>query len=280
MSDLGGARVALLEARMSGELAELVRRRGGTPICAPAVAEERTDGRGDVAALLDGLAAAQDPAIVFTTGVGVVSLLLDADALERRGEALALLSRATLVCRGPKPAAALAREGLRAAIQAEEPYTEAELLAALAPAPLEGRAVAVVHHGERSATLVDALRARGARLHELTLYAWRLPADLAPLRAMVETLARAEVEAVLFTSQIQARHLLGVAEEMGRAAAVRAALRERIVVASVGPTCTRVLRSLGIPPAVEPERPKMGALVTALTDHLAARVGEAPVEVS
>ena len=39
MSSLNGTRVALLESRMSGELADLVRRHGGEPRCVPAVRE-------------------------------------------------------------------------------------------------------------------------------------------------------------------------------------------------------------------------------------------------
>lgn len=269
MSELRGARIALLEARRAGELSELVRRRGGEPISAPAVAEERTDARADVAGLLDAMAGSADPLLVLTTGVGVDALFEAAAAAGRAAELRALLASATLACRGPKPAAALAREGLRAQVQAAEPYTEAELLAALAPVRVEGRATALLHHGERSPGLAVALAARGARLTELTLYGWRLPADLRPLQELVQELAWGWVDAVVFTSQIQARHLLAVAAQMGRVQAVRAALTTRTVVASVGPTCTRVLRALGIPPAVEPERPKMGPLVTALADHLA-----------
>ena len=43
MSLLGGARIGLLEARLSSELAELVRREGGEPVCAPSVTEAQVD---------------------------------------------------------------------------------------------------------------------------------------------------------------------------------------------------------------------------------------------
>ncbi len=46
MSDLGGARIALLEARLSDVLAALIRRSGGEPHCFPAVREERPARRG------------------------------------------------------------------------------------------------------------------------------------------------------------------------------------------------------------------------------------------
>jgi uroporphyrinogen-III synthase len=277
-SGFGGARVAILEARREGELAELVRRRGGVPVSAPAVAEEGVDARAEVEGLLDSFAREDAPLVVFTTGAGVEALFAAARAAGRAPALHALLARATLACRGPKPVAALAREGLRAAALAAEPYTEPELLDALAPLRVEGRAAALLHHGERSPTLARALAARGARLTELTLYAWRLPADLGPLRALVEELERGSVDAALFTSQIQARHLFAIAEELGRAEAVRSALRMRTVVASIGPTCTRALEALGVPPAVVPDRPKMGALVGALAEYLARRAGASSPE--
>ena len=39
MASLNGARIGLLESRLSGEIAELVRRLGGTPVVAPSVRE-------------------------------------------------------------------------------------------------------------------------------------------------------------------------------------------------------------------------------------------------
>jgi uroporphyrinogen decarboxylase len=47
---------------------------------------------------------------------------------------------------------------------------------------------------------------------------------------------------------------LGIAQEFKKAA-------RKIVVASVGPTCTEALQKLGFEPDIEPERPMMGALV-------------------
>jgi uroporphyrinogen-III synthase len=233
------------------------------------VVEERTDLPRELGGLLESMADEADPVVVFTTGAGVAALFQGARQAGRVPELRALLGRATLACRGPKPVAGLAREGLSPAVRASEPYTEAELLAALAPFPLSGRAVALVHHGERSEPLAAALAARGARLHELLLYRWRLPEDQGPLRRLVAELEGGRIDAALFTSQVQARHLFVVAEELGRAAAVRAALN-RAVVASIGPTCTRALEALGVPPRIAPARSKMGALVAALEQHLSS----------
>jgi uroporphyrinogen-III synthase len=138
---------------------------------------------------------------------------------------------------------------------------------------LEGRLAGLVHYGERNAQLVEAAAARGARVHELLLYAWRLPADLGPLRRLVAEIAQGEVGAVAFTSQAQARHLFQIAASLERASALREALCARAIVAAVGPTCARALADLGVPPHVVPENPKMGAMVVALVNHVARLKG-------
>lgn len=269
MSELAGKRIALLEGRMPEQLAALVRRRGGEPYCVPAVREEPLPGAAVVAELIDRFRAVPTPVLVLSTGVGVAALFTEARALGREPELREVLGRATLVCRGPKPVAALQREGLQASIRAREPYTTADLLDALSQLDVAGRPVGVLHYGERNVALVEALRAAGAAVHELLLYAWRLPEDRGPLQQLVDELVQGRVDAVVFTSQAQARHLFQIAAEKGATAALVSALRTRTLVAAVGPTCAAALAALGAPPHVVPSHPKMGAMVAALADLVA-----------
>jgi uroporphyrinogen-III synthase len=271
MSDLGGLCVALLEARMPEELSALVRRHGGEPRCVAAVREERVPGDGAVGELLDVAARERDPVVVLSTGAGVAALFAGARALGREGELRGLLGRATTVCRGPKPAAALQREGLAGSVRVAAPYTTAELLDALRPLPLAARLVAILHYGERNQPLVGAVTGHGARVHEVLLYEWRLPEDLAPLRQLVTEICDGRLGAILFTSQVQARHLFAVAGTMGAALALGEALRTRTIVAAVGPTCAAALESLGVRPHVVPANPKMGAAVAALAAFVRER---------
>ncbi|MBI3953366.1 MAG: uroporphyrinogen-III synthase [Chloroflexi bacterium] len=130
-----------------------------------------------------------------------------------------------------------------------------------------GKSVVVVQYGERNALLGEALRARGARVEELCLYEWLLPEDVGPLRALVKDVTGGRVDAVAFTSQVQARHLFQVAAGLGQAPELAAALNNHTVVASIGPTCTAALRRFGVEPQVVPEHPKMGHLIVALAQH-------------
>jgi uroporphyrinogen-III synthase len=271
VADLRGAKVVLLEARMNGELANLVRRHGGEPICVPAVREvtvdDATSVRAEINALIDDLKGGSIGLLIFQTGVGVTRLLDESDKLNRKGELLAAVRQATIVARGPKPTAVLARNGLKPDISVDEPFTTAELCSAIEPLDLAGKTVAVLHYGERNAALAQALIERGAKLRELCLYEWRLPEEIGPLKRLIDQIINEEFDAIAFTSQIQARHLFQLATEAGREAELREALK-KLTVASVGPTCTSVLRSLGVAPDVEPAHPKMGPMVLALAEYL------------
>jgi uroporphyrinogen-III synthase len=101
-------------------------------------------------------------------------------------------------------------------------------------------------------------------VRSVTIYAWDLPDDLAPLMAAVETLARGEADVVLFTSAQQVEHLFAVAGRMGREAALAQALREQVLLASIGPVTSEALVARGLSADLAPEHPKMGHLVQAI----------------
>jgi uroporphyrinogen-III synthase len=263
MPTLHGARVGLLESRLSTELAELVRRMGGTPVAAPSVREVPHEA--ETAAFVNQMASGRFSVVIFQTGVGTAALLRDAERRGRLAEVLAALGRATVVCRGPKPTAVVRRYGMEPTLIPQKPFTTKEVLEALAPVDLAGRDVALVHYGERNTALADALRARGARLSEACPYEWALPENVEPLRALVRDLG---IDAIAFTSQVQVRHLFTVAAEMGLRDQLAAALNGDIIVAAVGPVCAEALKEVGVTPDVQPADPKMGPLLTALADYI------------
>ena len=92
------------------------------------------------------------------------------------------------------------------------------------------------------------------------VYQWALPHDLAPLRAAIIAIAEGIVDVALFTTAVQAIHLLQVAAEMKLEEAVKNGLA-RAIVASIGPTTSEELRRQGIEADLEPSHPKMGYLV-------------------
>lgn len=264
MSTFTGKRIALLESRLPEELAHLVRHHGGEPINVPALLERSLGNTEEVDAFITRLGQGAFQVAIFLTGVGFNTLVREAEQLGRGSELLAGLAGVTTVCRGPKPVAALRRHGVTVALQVHAPYTTAELLEVLDGVDLAGRGVALVHYGERNVPLTTALQTRGARLHELCLYEWRLPEELGPLQQLVRDLLAGRVDAIAFTTQVQVRHLWQVAAMLGLAEPLTQALTTHCLVAAVGPTCAAALAAVGVPPHVVPSHPKMGPMVLAL----------------
>lgn len=256
---------------MSEEMGGLVRRYGGVPRFAPSVRETAIDCRAPVRSFLQTLETAAARVIVFLTGAGANALFDEAERQGRLAFLLDALANATLVCRGPKPSAALKRRRLTPAVSVREPYTTTELLEALEAMHLRDVHVALVHYGEKNDLLANALRARGALLDELCLYEWQLPHDTRPMKVLIADVVAGRVDAIVFTSQIQGRHLLQVAADLGVKEGFIHALNAQTVVASVGPVCSAALEEAGITPHVVPVNPKMGPLIASLAEYLSAR---------
>jgi uroporphyrinogen-III synthase len=260
-------KVALLEARMSAELSSMVERQGGSAYSVPAVRETPVEQPAETAAFIDALCARRFDIVVFMTGVGASALLEESDKRGQREPALDALRAATTLCRGPKPVAVLRRNGVQVNLTAAEPHTTTEVLQALDAVDLKGKTVGLVHYGESNSAASDGLQARGATIHEICLYEWRLPEDVAPLERLIGQITDGKVDAIAVTSQIQIRHLFQIADKLGKHAELADALNRKTVVAAVGPVCATALRSFGVVPHVQPSHPKMGPMLLALSDY-------------
>ena len=265
---LNGARVALLEARRESELASLVRRHGGEPVCVPALREVETDCAEAVGRAID--AAGRSGAVVaLATGAGLSRLLAVADEAGRGTELRDALKSATVVCRGPKPIAVLKREGLTAHVRAAPPHTTRELVAALEALDLRDHDFVFVHDGGGVRTVPEWAMDRGARIVEVQPYAWALPEDVSQLQQLVRDLCDAKLTAVLFTTQVQARHMFAVADAMRVKERLIAALKEKVAVGAIGPTTAAALADVGVTGSVVPAQSSMGAMVLALARFFA-----------
>lgn len=264
-----GKTVAILEARSGAQLAELVRRRGGIPLLAPALAEVPDMDSAFIARFVDELERLPAAAAIFQTGVGTRALFEATDALGLSIKLLGLLHAMKVVARGPKPTAALRSRGVRIDLSAAEPFTTLEVLAVLRAVPIEGGRVVVQRHGATNEKLDEGLRARKAQVVEVPTYRWALPDDTAPLVALMDALKDRRVDAAVFTSASQAYNLFAFADTLGRKQSLSASLNATLV-ASVGPVCSAALAEFGITVGVEPSPPKMGPLVAALDTALSA----------
>ncbi|HSS46661.1 MAG TPA: uroporphyrinogen-III synthase [Burkholderiales bacterium] len=262
-----GKTVALLEARVSDQLAELVVKHGGKPFSAPALAEVPDVDSEYIGRLIREWEAQPVKVVIFQTGVGTRALFNAADGLGLTGTLMHLLSQSTIVVRGPKPTAVLRSRNVRIDLSAEEPYTTAEVLDALDAVPIRGERVVVQRYGETNVELEKALQLRGATVIEIPTYRWALPENTQPLVDLIGALERGEIHAVAFTSASQAYNLFAVAEQLGKKDALKANLNKTLV-ASIGPVCSRALSTLGVKVGLETRPPKLGPFITALAQAL------------
>ena len=258
-----GKRIAVLESRLGRQLVGLIEQRGAVPMHAPALAEVPDLDAQQIGALVRSLQSRSPKVAIFQTGVGTRALFIATDGLGVTPAFMDILAGAIVVARGPKPTAALRSRGVRIDRNAADPFTTREVLAALQEVALSGERVIVQRHGAANVELDRALEAAGAEVVEIPTYRWSLPDDTAPLEALVGALERGDIDAAVFTNAEQARNLFLVAQRMGRAEGLRAALN-RVLVASIGPVASAALRDAGVKVGVEASPPKLGALLSAL----------------
>jgi uroporphyrinogen-III synthase len=259
--------VAILETRTGAHLAEMVERRGGMPLLAPALEEVPDIDPQAVRSLLEQWRVQPFKICIFQTGVGTRALFAATDAANLSSELQERLAASTVVVRGPKPVGELNARGVRIDVRAASPFTTEMVLDALADIPIAGASILVQRYGETNQALAAGLRSRGATVQEIATYRWALPADTRPLSKLLEALAGGGVDAVVFTSAVQIHNLYLMAEKAGSAADLANNLN-RSIVASIGPVCSRALRHYGVRPTFEASPPKLGPLMAALDSAL------------
>ncbi|HVY04354.1 MAG TPA: uroporphyrinogen-III synthase [Burkholderiales bacterium] len=245
----------------------MLEKRGAVVLRAPALAEEPDVDLPALRRLVDDWVARPFSLVIFQTGVGTRALFDAADRLGITEKLSSLLSQTLVAVRGPKPTAALRSRSVRIDLSAQDPFTTREVLASLHGIDLIGKHVLVQRYGDSNVGLDEGLQQLGASVTEVPLYRWALPADLEPLRNLIDALAKHEVDAAVFTSASQVRNLFAVASHGGGADRLRDDLNA-VLIASIGPVCSAALKDAGLRIGVEASPPKLGPLVDALERSL------------
>lgn len=272
-----GLRVLTLESRRANEMAKLISNCGGTPVVAPSMREVPLESNTLALLFASRLEAGELDMIIFLTGVGTRALARIVETRYPKEKFVELLSRLTVVARGPKPAAVLREMQVPISVLVPEPNTWRELLSALdqyasqqaGSLQLKGCSVAVQEYGVSNPELIAGLLDRGAKVTSVPVYQWMLPEDIGPLRKAVGALVRGEIDVALFTSSAQIQHLLQIAAADGVREDVLRAF-EKVLVASIGPITSQELGEHGVTADLEPTHPKMGILVHEVAQRSAA----------
>ncbi len=259
--------VAILESRMRDHIASLIRKNGGTPFSAPALAEIPDIDPAQIRGLIRDWSSSPPDLFIFQTGAGTRALFTATDLLDLTGVLLQILSAAQVIVRGPKPTTVLRSRKVRIDRAASNPFTTHEVLAEMHDAPLRGKRIVVQRYGETNRDLQAALENEGAVVIEIVTYRSALPEDTSPLLRLIDALGHDEIDLVAFTSASQAANLFAVAEYGGKEASLRQSL-DRTLVASIGPVCSAALRMRAVKVDIEARPPKLGPFIDAINAAL------------
>lgn len=262
-SDFANLRVAALESRRADDIAKLIEKFGGQAFVSPSMREVPIEQNREAIDFAHRLITGEIDVMIFLTGVGFRHLLAAVEKHVERQRYLHALADITTICRGPKPVAAMAEVGLKPTVRVPEPNTWRELLGSIdAGIPIANHTVGLQEYGVTNRSLIAGLEARGAKVVNVRVYQWDLPVDCGPLTENIRAIVAGQRDVILFTSAHQVANLLRMAQQLGLAQPLRDAL-SAMVVASVGPTTSEMLRDHELPVDLEPEHPKMGPLVAA-----------------
>ncbi len=255
--------VAAFESRMADHMARLITRYGGHPMVAPSLQEIPLEHNTEALDFGTQLMAGTVDMLILLTGVGTRTLM---DIWKTRFSMDTIrhaLSSTTVVCRGPKPIAALKALGVHSHLDVPEPNTWQDILHmldAVKPEGLAGLRIAIQEYGRANTELVEGLTGRDAQVVRVPVYRWALPDDVEPLKRALRGIMERRVAVAFFTSAVQVDHVVQLLRETNDLAAFRDALASTMI-ASIGPITSQRLRHHQFPVDCEPSLARMGVLV-------------------
>jgi uroporphyrinogen III methyltransferase/synthase len=228
---LAGKRVLVTRPRdQAGALCALLAAAGAEPVSVPAIAIAPLDPAPLQAALAR---LANYDWLVFTSVNGVQIFFR---ALAARGEDPGILAGKRICAIGPATAAALTARGLPAPLQPRR-FVAESVAETLIAEGVAGRRVLLPRAAGARPILAERLRAAGAVVEEIPIYAARAAGAGATARTLLQA---GEIELVTFTSASTVHHFL---EMLGAGAAWPDGVR----VACIGPITADAARAHGLP---------------------------------
>ncbi len=260
-TSFAGLRVASLESRRSDDMKRLIEKFGGQAFVSPSMREVPIETNREAIDFAYKVITGEINIVIFLTGVGLRHLMTAIERHVDRQRFLDALSDITTVVRGPKPAAVMRELGLTPTIKVPEPNTWRELLRTIDESvPVTNQKIGLQEYGKSNTSLIAGLEARGAEVIRVRVYQWELPVDSGPLEENVRAMAAGNRDVLLLTSAHQVANMLRISADLGLEEQLREAFK-KMIIASIGPTTSEMLKQNDLPVDLEPEHPKMGHLV-------------------
>ncbi|MFC7680366.1 uroporphyrinogen-III synthase [Paenibacillus sp. GCM10028914] len=263
--ELQDKKIVIAGSQKTEEMAEIIERRGGTPIVRslqgvtdsdPAEVED------DVKRFIEQGA----DWFIFTTGIGFEAMYQAAERLQAVQAFEDRLRETKIACRGYKTNAFLKRSGIHPVV-CDDDGTIASMIDKLQVFDFSNQRVWIQLHGELSTQLFQFIESKGGMNAEAVLpYRYHAP-ERETLAAITDELIREEVDAVCFTTRVQVNYLFDYAREKGREDEVKSVFERGVLAAAVGKVTAEALREEGIERIIVPEKERMGAMIVEIAHY-------------
>lgn len=207
--------------------------------------------------------------IIFTTGVGIKTMLQQAEQLGLRDALMDIIASSKIAARGYKTFATLKEIGV-APIVVDDDGTLESLIRNLDSFNFENQGIVVQMHGEPTFELNRFLEMKGGIVRPVLPYR-HVPPESDVVDLLCKELKEASVDAVCFTTEVQVRNLFLHVLQNDCLSSIQQAFRERVIAASVGKVTSKALLQAGVDRIIAPEHERMGAMIVELTRYYLSR---------
>ncbi|MCS0789271.1 uroporphyrinogen-III synthase [Cytobacillus pseudoceanisediminis] len=271
MRKLEGKKIALLGSRKIEEITKIVENLGGAAISRPAQGTSlRIDTK--LKEHIGLITSGEFDWIIFTTGIGVETLYNTAQEMGVGEEFIRVLRNCQIAARGYKTVNMLKKLGVTPKVRDDDGST-AGLVRSLEGYSLENKKVALQLHGDPAPKLIQWLDEQKAQYEEVLPYIHNPPEEEV-MEKLLSELLRGDLDAAVFTSTPQVRHLLHFAREKGAEIQLKEVFSQKAIALAVGKVTAQALFDEGIDRVVFPEHERMGSAIVELSSYYQKNSGE------
>lgn len=263
---LANKHVAVAASRKTEEMIEIIERQGGTA-AVRSLQGTVFPAEDALKPSIEEIFSSKPDWYIFTTGIGVKSLMKAAEEMGEKEMFTKHLKQADVAVRGYKTFNAMKELGVVPAVRDDDGTTRG-LMRELSGEDLKQKNVMVQLHGVRSPVLYDFLKEKGAAHVQEVLPYQHVEPDSQTVQLLCTELKNGTYQAVCFTTAIQVHSLFRFAEKYQWAEDIRAVFADQTTAVSVGKVTTEALHEEGIDKIVAPENERMGAMIVALSKHM------------
>ncbi|QQK74768.1 uroporphyrinogen-III synthase [Salicibibacter cibarius] len=275
MRNLEGKHVAITASRKTDEMQTLLHKQGATSDVRPmqgTVNQEKEKEK--VIQAIEKAAPKRVDWFIFTTGIGVATLMEGADEAGVTNEFLTKIKSARVAARGYKTVAALKKMDVDVDIRSDD-GTTAGLMEQLKEVNFSGKHVIVQQYGLPSPVLDHFLEKQGATVTTWLPYIHEAPEHEAVDHFIRELVSENKYDAVCFTTGLQVKSLFHRAKDNGDHEQLLDLLENKTIATAVGKVTAEALVEEGVNRVVTPSMERMGAMVVELSRYVNEGEGRA-----